>query len=101
MILVSKNFLGALRLNLDPKIQDPRILGSEDLENWISGSGSIRRALKKIILTKTTYGLQLLLLTNFYLTPPSGGSLSKYVLVQHKFTLYDFFIICVGLVHIY
>ena len=68
MILVSKNFLGALRLNLDPKIQDPRILRSEDLENWISGSGSIRRALKKIILTKTTYGLQLLLLTNFYLT---------------------------------
>ena len=78
MILVSKIFLGALRLNLDPKIQDPRILGSEDLENWISGSGSIRRALKKIILTKTTYGLQLLLLTNFYLTPPSGGSLSKF-----------------------
>ena len=75
---VSKIFLGALRINLDPKIQDPRILGSEDLENWISGSGSIRRALKKIILTKTTYGLQLLLLTNFYLTPPSGGSLSKF-----------------------
>ena len=75
MILVSKNFLGALRLNLDPKIQDPRILGSEDLENWISGSGSIRRALKKIILTKTTYGLQLLLLTIFFI---EGGVVQKF-----------------------
>ena len=58
MILVSKNFLGALRLNLDPKIQDPRILGSEDLENWISGSGSIRRALKKITQNGTELGLK-------------------------------------------
>ena len=52
MILVSIIFLGALRINLDPKIQDPRILGSEDLENWISGSGSIHRALKKLYLPK-------------------------------------------------
>ena len=78
MILASINFLGALRINLDSKIQDPRISGSEDLENWISGSGSIRRALKKIILTKTPYGLRLLLMTNFDLTLPSGGSLSKF-----------------------
>ena len=81
MILVSKIFLGALRLNLDPKIQDPRILGSEDLENWISGSGSICRALKKIILTKTKYGLRLLLLTIFYLTLPSKGIISKFTLI--------------------
>ena len=43
----------------------------------ISGFGSFTRALKKIILVKTTYGLQLLLVKIFCATPPTRGSLSK------------------------
>ena len=36
--------IGAIWIDLDPKIWEN---GSEDPENWISGSGSICRALKK------------------------------------------------------
>ena len=70
MVLASKIFLGALRIDLDLNIQKN---GSLNPEIRISGSGSLRRALKKIILVKIIYGLRFLLLTNFDQALPSRG----------------------------
>ena len=60
MILVSIIFFGALWTDPDPDIQ-------------IYGSGSVRRAPKKIILAKIIYGLPLLLLKFFDLALLSRG----------------------------
>ena len=60
MILTSKIFFRALPVHPEPEI-------------WISGSRSVCRAPKKILLAKIINGLQLLLVKFFDLALPSRG----------------------------
>ena len=70
MVLTSKNFFGALQIDLDLNIRKKGYLNPKIR---ISRSGCTGRALNFFLLSKTIYGPHLLLLTNFDLALPSRG----------------------------